>query len=114
MREWERREGGEWDFRGGSDWRRPGPGGEDWGQEEIIFTQILSVISPNVNQSATAKRSCCLCSEKKVSKVMLVIFILINLTMIACGGVVFTLGLTGYWADNPHFAYLMVNKMKTY
>ena len=80
---------------------------------EIVFTQILSVIPPNASQRP-AKRSCCLCSEKKVSKVMLVIFILINLTMIACGGVVFTLGLTGYWADNPHFAYLMVIKMKTY
>ena len=30
LREWERREGGEWDFRSGSDWRRPGPGGENW------------------------------------------------------------------------------------
>ena len=43
---------------------------------------------------------------------MLVIFILINLSMIACGGVVFTLGLTGYWANNPNFAYLMVIKLR--
>ena len=76
-----------------------------------VNVSILSVIPINAKASVSVKRPSCLCSEKMVSKVMLVIFILINLSMIACGGVVFTLGLTGYWANNPHFAYLMVWKL---
>ena len=76
-----------------------------------VNISILSVIPINAKASASVKSPSCLCSEKKVSKVMLVIFILINLSMIACGGVVFTLGLTGYWANNKHFAYLMVWKL---
>ena len=74
--------------------------------------RILSVIPINAREGDSTKRPSCLCSEKKVSKVMLVIFILINLSMIACGGVVFTLGLTGYWPNSPHFAHLMVVKIK--
>ena len=74
--------------------------------------RILLVIPIIAREGVSTKRPSCLGSEKKVSKVMLVIFILINLSMIACGGVVFTLGLTGYWTNNPHFAYLMVIKLR--
>ena len=43
-----------------------------------------------------------------ISKVMIIIFTLVNLVMIGAGGVVFTLGLTGYWADDQRFSHLMV------
>ena len=39
---------------------------------------------------------------------MIIIFTVTNLCLIAGGGVVFTLGLTGYWAHQEKFSYIMV------
>ena len=39
---------------------------------------------------------------------MIIIFTVTNLCLIAGGGVVFTLGLTGYWAHQEMFSYIMV------
>jgi len=86
-RGWERREGGEWDFRSGS----------DWVQQNYLYTGKLS----------TSDKSC-LCNEMTMSKILIIIFTLLNLTMIASGGVVFTLGLTGYWRNHNNFSQLMV------
>ena len=49
-----------------------------------------------------------MCNEVLISKIMIIIFTLVNLVMIGGGGVVFTLGLTGYWAGNQRFSHLMV------
>ena len=43
-----------------------------------------------------------------ISKLMIIIFTVTNLCLIAGGGVVFTLGLTGYWAHQEMFSYIMV------
>ena len=40
---------------------------------------------------------------------MIIIFTITNLLLIACGGVVFTLGLTGYWSTTQIFSYIMVS-----
>ena len=86
------REGGEWDFRSGEDWAQRGAQGAS--------------ISGHLPISQSSEKSC-LCSELAMSRALISIFILFNLTMIAVGGVVFTLGLTGYWTQR-HLAHLMV------
>ena len=43
-----------------------------------------------------------------VAKIMISLFSLVNLSMIASGGIIFTLGLTGYWSADANFSYLMV------
>ena len=48
------------------------------------------------------------CSEMTVAKIMISLFSLVNLSMIASGGIIFTLGLTGYWSADANFSYLMV------
>ena len=86
------REGGEWDFRSGEDWAQRGAQGAS--------------ISGHLPIPQSSEKSC-LCSELAMSRALISIFILFNLTMIAVGGVVFTLGLTGYWTQR-HLAHLMV------
>lgn len=56
----------------------------------------------------SASDKSCLCNEMTMSKILIIIFTLLNLTMIASGGVVFTLGLTGYWRNHNNFSQLMV------
>ena len=85
------RDGGEWDFRSGEDWAQRG-------------TQ-QGAISGHLPISQSPEKSC-LCSELAMSKALISIFILFNLTMIAVGGVVFTLGLSGYWTHR-HLAHLI-------
>ena len=84
-REWERREGGEWDFKSGSDWVGPS----------------RTIHLPSHSKSKV-------CDELLIAKIMIIIFTLLNLLMIGAGGVVFTLGLTGYWSDKTKFSHLMV------
>ena len=43
-----------------------------------------------------------------ISKLMIILFTVTNLLLIAGGGVVFTLGLTGYWSHQEMFSYIMV------
>ena len=85
------RDGGEWDFRSGEDWAQRGAQG--------------AAISGHLPTPQSSEKSC-LCSELAMSKALISIFILFNLTMIAVGGVVFTLGLSGYWTHR-HLAHLI-------
>ena len=86
------RDGGEWDFRSGEDWAQRG-------------AQQGAAISGHLPAPQSSEKSC-LCSELAMSKALISIFILFNLTMIAVGGVVFTLGLSGYWTHR-HLAHLI-------
>ena len=86
------RDGGEWDFRSGEDWAQRG-------------AQQGAAISGHLPVPQSSEKSC-LCSELAMSKALISIFILFNLTMIAVGGVVFTLGLSGYWTHR-HLAHLI-------
>ena len=86
------RDGGEWDFRSGEDWAQRG-------------AQQGAAISGHLPTPQSSEKSC-LCSELAMSKALISIFILFNLTMIAVGGVVFTLGLSGYWTHR-HLAHLI-------
>ena len=86
------RDGGEWDFRSGEDWAQRGA------QQGAAISGRLPVLQ--------SSEKSCLCSELAMSKALISIFILFNLTMIAVGGVVFTLGLTGYWTHR-HLAHLI-------
>ena len=85
------RDGGEWDFRSGEDWAQRGAQG--------------AAVSGHLPTPQSSEKSC-LCSELAMSKALISIFILFNLTMIAVGGVVFTLGLSGYWTHR-HLAHLI-------
>ena len=81
------RDGGEWDFKSGGSYWNSSPGLE-------------------LQRSLPNKTGCC--SYLWISKLMIIIFTVTNLLLIACGGVVFTLGLTGYWAHQEMFSYIMV------
>ena len=90
------RDGGEWDFRSGEDWAQRGAQG--------------AAISGHLPAPQSSEKSC-LCSELAMSKALISIFILFNLTMIAVGGVVFSLGLSGYWTHR-HLAHLITGTVQ--
>ena len=99
MREWEDKgrlgkmtkevEGGEWDLRSGRGWGEGGVSFSDGGDTSV---------TEEVEEEEQIEQICC-CNEVTGVKILITIFAVINLGIIATGGVGFTLGLVDYWSD---------------
>ena len=101
------RDGGEWDFRsGGSHWNSEG---EERGTGPGLMLDCAGFEGSRWQLQQHMPNSTGCCSYLWISKLMIIIFTLTNLLTIACGGVVFTLGLTGYWSTLQIFSYIMVS-----
>ena len=108
MREWEDkgtwgkitrdREGGEWDLRRGRGWGEGGVGSLESGDTSI------TVVSMNEEEEKTI----CCSGDLAGIKILITLSGVINLGIIAAGGVGFTLGLVEGWSDKDLFTSTMV------
>ena len=79
---------------------------EGGGSNHLLIIFLSECARWQLHQNLPNSTGCC--SYLWISKMMIIIFTITNLLLIACGGVVFTLGLTGYWSTTQIFSYIMV------
>ena len=83
-------DGGEWDLRSG---------------RELVDGMG---VKKNVELESSNQTDFCL-DERRLVTVVVILFALINLAIIATGGVGFTLCLVNYWREQDMLTYVMVN-----
>ena len=112
MREWEDKgrwgkmtrevEGGEWDLRSGRGWGEGGVSCSDGGDTSV---------TEEVEEEEQIEKLCC-CDEVIGVKILIILFAVINLGIIATGGIGFTLCLVDYWSDLfTAFLVIIVNSI---
>ena len=90
--------GGEWDLRSGRVWGERGVSG---------LKRDNTGVTGKLGEEEQIETICC-CDEVTGVKILITLFAVINLGIIATGGIGFTLGLVDYWSEQDLFTPVMV------